>query len=252
MTDSMGQNPDFEDPDQPEQPEQPAEEWNLEEPAEQPAEQWDLEEPAGQPAEEFAFGEPIEEMDFTEPSDVSFPSDVVTEDGMTVDGEVTEAVASLSGLGLTTDEEPIIAGEGVPEVEEVVDEFEQTPSPSKGKMLLTWLGRLEIPGVIGICVAIWFIAQMMTVNGIWTASFLILLALIPYSLWKTRKHWTTPQVTATYTVMLAIGTAALLSAIFWLGLELCRYDWDIKAKTAKQSVGSISMAQFAPPSRSIS
>jgi hypothetical protein len=32
-------------------------------------------------------------------------------------------------------------------------------------------------------------------------------------------------------VLLAISTAALLTAVFWLGLELAQYHWDIKAKT---------------------
>ena len=242
MADSKGENPDFEEPDQ------PGNEWDAAEPVDEVGFGEPVDEVGfGEPVDEVGFGEPIEEMDFTEPADSSFPSDAIAEDTLSVDGEVSEAVTSLSGLGLTSDQEPIIAGEGVPEVEEVVEEFEEEAKPQRGKTLLKWLARLEIPGVLLIAVAIWFVTHMITENVIWHAAFLILLGLIPYSLWKTRKYWTTPEITASYTVMLAIGAAALLSAVYWLGLELFRYDWDIKAKRAKDSVGAVSVAQFTPP-----
>ena len=227
MADSKGQNPEFEEPDQPGDEANPAE-----------------------PVDEVGFGEPLEELDFTEPADFDFPSDAVAEDVVPGEGEVSESIG-LSGLGLTSDQEPIVAGEGVPEAEEVVEEVEET-EPRPRRNLLKWLARLELPGVVAIAAVIWFVANMMTANGIWSATFLILLGLIPYALWKTRKYWTTPEITAVYTVMLAIGTAALLSAVYWLGLELFRYDWDIKAKKAKESVGSVSVAQFIPPNTRVS
>jgi hypothetical protein len=64
----------------------------------------------------------------------------------------------------------------------------------------------------------------------WHAGYWILLAMVPWILWKTRKAWSTPEVTAPYTVMLGIGAMALLTGVYFLGLELAQYDWDLKAK----------------------
>jgi hypothetical protein len=180
--------------------------------------------PEGQPLEPLNFGEPSEGLDFADTADFSFPDE--------------SAVAEPAGD--ETPAESLVVGEGLPDVgEEVVKpslaEAEEAPTRRRSK----WLAQADWIGVALLAIVIWLVVQAVTVNVIWTTAYLILLVLIPFSLWKTRARWTTPQITAVYTVLLAISTAALLTAIYWLGLELSQYQWDINAKT-RPVVGTVS------------
>ena len=120
---------------------------------------------------------------------------------------------AFADLGLSDDEgtgEPAAEAE-VLDADEVVPEAEAEARPPRGKTLVKWLARMEWVVVPAAAVGIWMGATLITSNAIWSAAYLVLLLLIPYSLWKLRKFWTTPEITAVYTVMLAIGTAALLN-----------------------------------------
>ena len=192
---------------------------------------------------------PLEELDFTEPIDFSFPSDAMTEAQPAgeaeplAEAEATAAEAEAIGdLGLTDDEatgEPAEAE--VFDADEVVAEVEAEAEPSRGKKLAKWLARVEWIAVPAVVVTIWMAAGLITSHAILSAAYMVLLLLIPYSLWKLHRFWTSPQITAVYTLMLAVGTAALLTAVYWLGLELARYDWDIKARKAKELAGAVQL-----------
>ena len=77
----------------------------------------------------------------------------------------------------------------------------------------------------------------------------LMLALIPYALWRSSARWVTPAASAVYTVMLALGTAALITGAWLMGMELSRYDWQFsKARViaGKPRPGAIAPMAHSP------
>ena len=72
----------------------------------------------------------------------------------------------------------------------------------------------------------------------------VMLALIPYALWRSSAHWVTPAGSALYTVMLALSTAALITGTWCVGLELSRYDWQYSKTRVR--LGKPPIAVIAP------
>jgi hypothetical protein len=207
----------------------------------------------GGPLEELNLAGPLEDLDFSESSGFSFPAEAAAggeapAEALPADAETAEfrpevalpggepAAATMPGMV------PELAQEGLPEAGEAPAEppapeaepAETAPAPKWHK----WLAHVDWVGVALLAIAIWLVVRVITVNVAWITAYLVLLVLIPFSLWKTRNRWMTPQITAVYTVLLAISTAALLTAVFWLGLELAQYHWDVKAKT-RPVVGAV-------------
>lgn len=224
---------------------------------EQPDSKGKSEPTVGGPLEELNLAGPLEDLDFSEASGFSFPAEAAAAgeapaEVLPADTETADFVPEVA----PPDGEPVaatmpgmvpeLAQEGLPEAGEAPAEppaaeteaepAETAPAPKWRK----WLAHVDWVGVALLAIAIWLVVRAVTVNVAWITGYLILLVLIPFTLWKTRKRWMTPQITAVYTVLLAISTAALLTAVFWLGLELAQYHWDVKAKT-RPVVGAIEM-----------
>jgi hypothetical protein len=226
------------------------------------------------PLDELNFGGPLEELDFTEPTDLGAAGEPSA--GGAVPGEAeaggepaggepaageasaAEGIDTLdftSAAGPGADEaaaEAQAAPEGLPDLGEPAAEPSAGEGEEAEKELPTkrrpkWLAYIDWLGLVLLAVVIWLVVQAVAVNVVWTTAYLILLVLIPFSLWKSRRSWTTPQITAVYTVLLAISVAALLTAVYCLGLELFLYQWDIRAKT-KPVVGAA--VQFEEGKRS--
>lgn len=209
----------------------------------------------GEPAPGADAATPIEELDFSEPSGFAFPdqSEGVAPQQSEVAGEVPAAesmfVAEDGGAVEAGVVEPVLADAGVVEAE--LDDGVETPAAeeeSPVKKTPAWMAYVDWAVMVLVVAAIVLLCNLLTAAWWWHASYLVLLVEIPFSLWKTRKVWTTPQLSAVYTVMLAIGTMALLTGVYWLGLELATYDWDCKAKTARRTASATlpNAAQFGP------
>jgi hypothetical protein len=120
--------------------------------------------------------------------------------------------------------------------------------PRKGS--LAWLAYVEWVGVALVVTAVYLLFSLWSLtsdNVMWHAIYWVLMGLVPYVLWKTRRLWKTPEITAPYTIMLAIGVMALTTAVYFLGLELAEYKWDLKAKTAKTLTAAPVVAQPVNP-----
>jgi hypothetical protein len=203
---------------------------------------------AGGPLEELNLGGPLEDLDFSEPSGFSFPAEAAAGSeppAEALPAEDADTMACVPGAALPGGEPaaatmPGMVPESAPEESPEATEAPAEPPASDAEAeeaepaskRRKWLAHVDWVGVALLAIAIYFVVeQAVKTNVAWTAGYLILLVLIPFSLWKTRHRWTTPQITAVYTVLLAISTVALLTAVYWLGLELAQYNWDIKAKT---------------------
>ena len=215
--------------------------------------------------------EPAEEMDFSDSPDFAFPSEPASEGEVPADysppdyGPADENPADenpadegppsgMFGAGDATGEffpgaeaagsaEPVQEGEdAVVEADEAVEGVEVDAEPEEKPKwhMPAWLDKVQWTVValvavglfiLDIVAAVWFSAPAM-INTVWFVSYLVLLVLIPYSLWRSRKLWTTPEASSIYTVLLAIGAAALWTGVYWLVRELAQYEWEIKAKKA--------------------
>jgi hypothetical protein len=144
--------------------------------------------------------------------------------------------------GVTPGVEEAIEAEPEEETAETGEETEGEPAEKVAKRPV-WVPFAEAAGVVVVAAAIHLLSMQYTINGAWNGGYFILIALIPYVLWKTWQKWGWPEISAPYTAMLAISLAALLTAIYWLGLELARYQWDVKAK---KGTGAAPVAQSAP------
>ena len=131
--------------------------------------------------------------------------------------EAAEPMAELlDGLGET---EAAEAAETAAEPEEAAEEVEKQPS----KLPF----YLELAGAIGIPLLLLALA-LLNVLSFSTAVYLIAIGFIPYGIWKGR------ETSNVYTVILACALAALLTAVYCLWLEWGRYQFDVKARGAKQ------------------
>jgi hypothetical protein len=204
-------------------------------------------------SEDFQFSGPAEELDFTEPADFTFPSEhFEAEAGSDSSAEfVTPEHGGIEHLfgGDETEHHEAVGEEAVAEVEPVGEaaedeasevRLEEEPKAKPKRELPAWVrtfewvtvGMLAAIGLIAPFVAIIWIADPKDVKSADTVSlivnicFPILLLLVPYALWRSSRRWTTPAISALYTVLLAVSTAALIGGS-WVGaMELSRYKWD--------------------------
>jgi hypothetical protein len=192
----------------------------------------------GGPLDDLGLGGPLENLDFSEPADLGFSTEAVAGEGLdAVAGEPAAAEAAAGGAAPIEGQESAEAAPGEEEVEEGVLMTEKAPPK--------WLAFVDwaVLGLVltGVVLFVW----KATAHPIWNGGYLVLLAAIAFTLWKTRSRWSEPQISAVYTVMLAVSTAALLTSVYCLGLEIASYNWDFwgtKAKKARQAI------QFVPPS----
>lgn len=272
MADPKDHKPEHHDPNQP--PEVPAfefpEELGLSGPAADAGPAEPLAELGFDASQSDVNFPSTEELDFTEPADFSFPSEVAAEGEVPPELEgVSEEVASADGglrgseeevmaepaLGEDEVPEPELAGEGIEPVgEESIEEGELAEAVPKSR-IPAWLGpaqwvligTLALAAVIVDIVAVGWVKNPHTFEIIWNVSFPVLLLLIPYALWRAKNAWVTPEITASYTVLLSLGAAALLCGVYFMGLELLRYNWDVKAKTAKAPIVAAPVAAAQNP-----
>jgi hypothetical protein len=189
--------------------------------------------------EEFNFSGPMEELDFTEPADFAFPTE------QPLESETSVEQAGAEGIGLFGSEEsalsespqpqdamaePVVAGEGIADLEAAAEAEEPKPKFA----LPAWVGTVEwiavgvlaVGSLLAIIVSIiLFDKNAKQVTLTLNIACPVLLGLIPYSLWRCRTRWVTPAASAIYTVMLALSSAALIAGTWFQGLELSRYDW---------------------------
>jgi hypothetical protein len=88
---------------------------------------------------------------------------------------------------------------------------------------------MEYAAAAGVAVILVVLA-VLGLFSVPTAIYLIALAAIPYGLWKGR------QMLDVYVLLLACALAAVLTAVYFMCLEIGRYRYDIKAREAKQRV----------------
>ena len=88
---------------------------------------------------------------------------------------------------------------------------------------------LELAGAIGIPLLLLVLAWLQVLNFS-TALYIIAVGFIPYGIWKDR------ETSTVYTVILACALAAVLTAVYCLWMEWGRYQFDVKARGAKQQV----------------
>ena len=74
----------------------------------------------------------------------------------------------------------------------------------------------------------------------------VMLGLIPYALWRSSGRWTTPAASALYTVMLAIGAAALVAGTWSVGGELSRYDWKVSKTDVSKAKPAFAITPIPP------
>jgi len=147
------------------------------------------------------------------------------------DGMFEATTESTLEVDEATDAEPVAesseAVETQPtEAEESPKDAEEEQAPSKLPMYLEIAGLVCIPLMI---LALWWLDYLYPS----TALYLFGLCLIPYGIWKGR------ETNTVYTVFLGCVLAAILTALYCLWMELGRYQFDIKARDAKQRVGML-------------
>ena len=203
--------------------------------------------------DDFQFSGPVEELDFTEPADFTFPTE---EPGAAVSESSGEIAApehlegeQVSGTAETayvephvaeeSSEEADVAGEGIAEVEAAPEE----EAPKAKFALPAWVQKLEwvavgllaAGGLLGIVGSTLFIDNNpKLVTFILNIACPVLLGLIPYALWRSSSRWLNPPASALYTLLLALSAAALITGTWFEGMELSRYDWQYsKARVSK-------------------
>jgi hypothetical protein len=113
------------------------------------------------------------------------------------------------------------------------EEFDEEEEPAKRSW---WMVLVECLCVAAFMAGVYFLMDTYTPPpiSIWNTAYAILMALVPYVLFKTRRWWTTPEISAPYTVIAALTFAAITTGVYYLGLELVSYDKDWKAEKGKQ------------------
>ena len=191
--------------------------------------------------DEFHFSGPVEELDFVEPANFTFPNE--EPGGIAAGSSVELAAAELFeeepfvASEDVVDEspppdvgpiEPDLVGEGAPDADIASEE-----KPKRKFALPAWVRAAEwlLVGIAGIgalmavIISVFWIDNPKLVTIILNAGCAVLLALIPYVLWRSSARWVTPAASAIYTVMLALGAVALVAGVWCQGLELSRYNW---------------------------
>jgi hypothetical protein len=211
--------------------------------------------------EDFQFLGPVEELDFTEPADFTFPTDAPGEAEAVADSTAEFASADhgeMEHLFGTAEavpedavaEEALAEAEAAPEAAEaepVLDEAAQQAEADLGYMvpakreLPAWVHTLEwttvsvlaAASVIALFVGIIWIPNPDTVTLILNVCCPLMLVLIPYALWRSNRRWTAPAGSVLYTILLVLSAAALIGGTWVEGTELANYKWQFnKARVA--------------------
>ncbi len=176
------------------------------------------------------LGLSTDDLTFAEPGTAA-PADAHTPD----EGEEGEAAAAAvepadGAEGEATpeafdEEEPIGVADEQPEGPQ------EEPAPKKP---LDVLFHAQWIGAVVLCLIAALVFPLAHVShAYWHSSYAVAMIALVAATWLTRKVWATFAVTALYTVCLAGALAALLTSVYWLGLELAMYDWDLTARQGK-------------------
>lgn len=212
-------------------------------------------------SDDFQFTGPAEELDFTEPADFAFPAEQPGAGEALSDSSagIPAGLEHLLGAEEAAPHEAAAADQAVAQAEAAPAETEaaeaeaEEESPLKPKRELpAWVHALEwtvvavlaVGAVIGLLVAA-FLENGDTATLVVDICCPLMLALIPYALWRSSRHWTTPAVTALYTVLLALSAAALIGGTWVEGRELASYKW--MYSKARVSTGKPPQNFHAPP-----
>jgi hypothetical protein len=200
--------------------------------------------------EDFQFTGPAEELDFSEPADFTFPAPPADEHEAAGEhaGEFASA-AEFAGTEHAEGErtfggdehgfgeppshdesafEPAAVEEAIPDLESAEEEVKpkrQLPAWVRTAEWIT-ISLLATGSLLAVIVSIFLIDKNPSqVTLILNIGCPVMLGLIPYALWRSSGRWVVPAGSAVYTLMLAIGTMALITGTWFLGMEVSRYDW---------------------------
>lgn len=201
-------------------------------------------------ADEFHFSGPIENLDFSEPSGFEFPTEQpleaeVAAEGASEDFSAPEAFSlDVPAAALGPAEEELVA-EAAAELEPVGEtEDEAVEAEAKPKFELpAWVhtaqwvavGVAAVASLLAVAFAKFLITDPKQVTLILNIACPLMLGLIPFALWRSSSRWSTPAASALYTVMLAIGAAALIAGTWCVSGELASYDWKVSKTEVTKS-----------------
>jgi hypothetical protein len=204
------------------------------------------------PLDELGLGGPVEFTPFSEDQfgNGSPEGGEPAASGLPFDLETTETPAAEPGAEAAEESEGELAAVAVGAEEPIGEEQalavaeepeEDLAEEQPEKRRFTWLVYAQWVGAALVITAVFFLFNLWEAtaeNWVWHSTYWVLMALVPFVLWKTRESAATPKVAGPYNVILAIGLMAIFTAIFFLGLELARYKWDIKAKNRTGQVAA--------------
>jgi hypothetical protein len=208
--------------------------------------------------DEFHFTGPAEELDFTEPADFTFPTEhAEAEAGSDSSAEIPtpehadlehffgEESAHHEAAGEVEGVEPALAGEAVePAAEEEPKPKRELPASVRALEWVT-VGVLAAIGLVAPFVVIFALDSPDIATLVVNICFPVLLLLVPYALWRSSSRWTKPAASALYTVLLAIGAAALIGGAWVQSMELSRYNWQFSK--SRVAAGRPPLVIIAPP-----
>ena len=199
--------------------------------------------------EEFHFSGPAEELDFTEPTDFTFPSKQPAEaeqffgfmEGTTAESPPPEEAVVEAELADEEIADLEIAEEAPAEEEKPKPKFELP----RWARIAEWVtvGLLAASALLTIAGSIAWVKDPGRITLILNIACPVMLGLIPYTLWRSRTLWLT--YSATYTIIPALGVAALIVGTWFEGQELSRYQWQFTK--ARVSDGKRPPVVIAPP-----
>jgi hypothetical protein len=220
--------------------------------------------------EDFHFSGPAEELDFTEPADFTFPSELgepAAAAGQSgelpaaeatgieglfgedfdhhVESPLAEAGVSEGATAVEAAEEIEVAGESAGEESQPRKPQRELPAWIR-KFEWVFIGSLAVLSPLAIIIAVFFLSDHKLVTLIFNIACPLMLALIPLALWRSSDRWTTPSTHALYTVMLALSTAALIVGTWFQGIELSHYDWQFSR--TRVTAAKPRTVVFMPPS----
>ena len=104
------------------------------------------------------------------------------------------------------------------------------------KWLLHILFHVPWAVAAGLCVFIYlFLIASGVQHALWHAVYLISLVVLATTILMTRRIWAKFSSTAFYTIALGCSLAAVLTGVYYLGLELYVQNWDTAAQQSKQA-----------------
>ncbi len=140
-----------------------------------------------------------------------------------------------------------------PVAAEEAEEADARPETKPKRELPAWvhsiewtaIGVLGTVALIALVVAVFWIQSPDTVSLVLNISCPVMMALVPYALWRSSKRWMTPSTTALYTLLLAASVVALIGGTWVQGVELSHYNWQFTK--ARVMAGKPQPKFFAPP-----